>query len=100
MVVEDLMQRRFDWESCMEEVLVERLFGILGKYSCDTRRIELWPASSAEHLQNVRKIHILVTINLCIEILCALYHNKMRGQIDAPRERTCRNKYLNFVIRE
>ena len=84
----------------MKEMLVEVFLRVLRKDPSNSRCIELWTSGSAQHLQHVRKIHIFVTLDLCIEELCAFYNHEMRWQINAPCQGTGGDKDLNLVVGE
>ena len=55
---------------------------------------------SARHLQHVGNVKVDVALQLAVKVLGALDNDKVRRQIDAPRQGGRGDKHLNLVVQE
>jgi len=84
----------------VEEVLVKVLLGVLREDAGNTRVVKLRTPGSAQHLQHIRQIHVLVALHLGVVELCALDDDQVGRQIDTPGQRAGGHQDLNLVVQE
>eukprot|EP00754_Rhynchopus_humris_P049346 Rhum_TRINITY_DN8342_c0_g1::Rhum_TRINITY_DN8342_c0_g1_i1::g.27448::m.27448 len=99
-LVKRLVQRRLDREGVVDELLVEGLLRLLDHDHSHTGGVELRTARPAHHLQHVGQREVDVALHLRVVELCALDDDKMRGEVDTPRERRGGHQDLQLARHE
>jgi len=72
---------------------------VLDQNQSHARVVELWASSTPHHLQYISYREINITFGFSIIIFCSFNNDKMGGEINAPRQSSSGNQYLNKMGR-